>query len=153
MVSQNFAIFSRETGTGSVVSKTLLMMEGSKSTTLFNSPFGWGQLAFGFGSARFGRYRMRHRFALGAEINRLVVAGFQFAHQILDALDISLEPRRAKPDEADKMTIGAAGRPVAVLLDQLGGAFVLALARAAIEQFHRDDIFEDRLLQIMLVQP
>jgi hypothetical protein len=29
MVSQNFAIFSRETGTGSVVSKTLLMIAGS----------------------------------------------------------------------------------------------------------------------------
>src|ERR1700683_1953933 len=95
---------------------------------------------------------MRHRFAFGAEIDLLVIAGFQLANQRFDIFYIGLEAGCAKSNQADQVAVGSAGRPVAMLRDEFGGALILTLARSSIEKLDRDDIFEHRLLNIMLVE-
>src|SRR5208282_5164453 len=61
--------------------------------------------------------------------------------------------RRAHPDQADQMAVGAAHRAIAVALHQFGAAFIFALARPAVQHFHRDHILERGLARVMLVEP
>src|SRR5713226_6431512 len=50
------------------------------------------------------------------------------------------------------MAIGAANRAVAVFLDELNTALVLALTRAAIEHFDCEHVLERRFLGVMLAE-
>src|SRR5579864_5866058 len=103
MAVQNLPMSSALTLTGSVTSKTLPISAGSYSTAIVPYPV---------------RDRRGHGLALGAEIDRFVLALFEFAHQVLDRTYVGLEAGRAERDQTDQVAVRSAHRAIAILVHQ-----------------------------------
>src|SRR5205085_9099142 len=87
-----------------------------------------------------------------AKVDRLVAALADRPDEILFVAHLAGELGRADADERDEMRIAATDRAVTVLLHQPFDALVLALAAAAVQDFHRPHAFERRLVVVMLAK-